>query len=270
MLQKQQFVSKKGDTMPKQNVAVQAKIEPAKVVDKPVSVQELVKNEPVEVAPYVAMDAADDEQVLDMIEGKIDSLKDLVYSFEQDGKRIVGLSWVGTKAAAFQLARKKICILSEEDFKYEVDPTDPEYVLFIVTVKDLVTGAKRYGSKRQWMKLHTRSKGDVPNKFWFEQGKSKATRNAMQDLMPAEWIAKMVDKWMKNGNARILLEDKSKNVPDEKMLKHIAPIMNGINKADTKDRLTKIEGFVIQTTDLNGQEKYYLRQAIANRAKQLK
>lgn len=154
-------------------------------------------------APFELMDAADDEQILAEVKGKGAVVaEDWIYSFMQDGKEITGLSWMGTKNAAFWFARKGFCKLDVTDVTVEPDPTNPEYMLCKARVQDQINGNSMFGFKRQWTKIMTRSRGAIDNPFWYEQGTSKAMRNAMQSMMPADWVTKLVKEWTDAGKVK--------------------------------------------------------------------
>lgn len=158
-----------------------------------------------DVAPFMAMDAADDEQILSEVKGKGATVaEEWIYSFEQDGKEITGLSWMGTKNAAFWLARKNMAKLKISNVDVKPDPTDPEYMLCSANAEDSLNGVSTFGFKRQWTKLKRRDGSLVTNPFWYEQGTSKAMRNAMQSLMPADWITLMIKEWVDQGKIKKL------------------------------------------------------------------
>jgi len=244
-----------------------AKRKTTKKVEKPVIQVNVQDNEQI---PYLLMDAADDQQILKEINGQISDISDaLVYCFTgRDGKQVTGLSWVGTKTASFYFRRKKLVNLSVEEITYRQDPQDNNYYIFEARIKDLISGATSIGIKRQCTKLRLRNGKVVDNEFWVEQGRTKAIRNAMQDLMPTDWIARQVKEWVKKGNFRVL---NSSPVPalEDQSLNKIKPFVDKLSLAKTKEELAKLEGEVIADKNLTGKEKFTVRQMIAGRIRQL-
>ncbi len=148
--------------------------------------------------PFQVMDYLDDRQILAELEGRI--IDKWVYHFPQEGQEIWGLSKVGVDMACREMARMGEA-LREEEVKWEVDPTDNNFVLFkayalrVVVAKDGTEIAlnKAIGTKRQCRFIM--AKGVVSarlNNFWFEQGSMKALRNAKQRLISEEIRAKII------------------------------------------------------------------------------
>jgi hypothetical protein len=217
--------------------------------------QEIAPKEPVtpETAPFELMDAADDEQILAEVKGKgATVIEEWVYSFEQDGKEITGLSWTGTKNAAVWLARKGWGKLNIKTVDYKQDPTDPEYMLFNAIAEDTQNGLSMPGFKRQWTKLKTRKGDIITNPFWYEQGASKAMRNAMQALMPADWIASMIKDWMENGKVKKI--EMKQASPAKPTSKYWAKFYG----AKSADDCTKAIAEVRVAKDLTDGEKYMI------------
>lgn len=155
--------------------------------------------------PFELMDQQDDEQILAEVQGKGAAIaEDWVYSFQQDGKEVTGLSWTGTKNAAYWFRRKKMADLAITQLDVQPDPTNKEYMLVKAYCEDKINGGGMWGTKRQWIKLKTRNGGIIDNPFWYEQATSKAQRNAMQAMMPADWIAKLVKDWIQDGKVKKL------------------------------------------------------------------
>jgi len=139
----------------------------------------------------------DDKIILAELENRV--LDEWVYHFVQDGKDIWGIGKAGIDGCTKEMG--KIGIALREDWvKIEIDPTHPEFVLFIACVSKhfvdkggeaMVESA--IGTKRQWIKIKRRTDGKVvANKFWFEQGSIKALRNAKSRLIPEDIKAKII------------------------------------------------------------------------------
>lgn len=178
------------------------------------STDELKKVEPKDIQPptpvsddsmpFQLMDAADDEQVLAEVQGKGAAIADeWIYSFRQkDGKEVTGLSWLGTKNAAYWFRRKKMADLAITKLEVDPDPTDEEYKLVKAYCEDQINGGGIWGVKRQWTKMKLKNGNTVIDPFWYEKGTSKAQRNSMQSMMPADWIAKLVKEWTNKGKVK--------------------------------------------------------------------
>ena len=156
-------------------------------------------------APYQAMDFADDDQILSEIQGKGAEIADeWIYTFRSGGKEVTGLSWMGTKNAIYYFRRKKMADLYITDMEFIEDPTDKEYMLFKARCEDKINGGGIWGVKRQWTKMKLRDGSVVVDPFWYEKGTSKAQRNAMQAMMPADWITKLIKEWTDKGKTKAL------------------------------------------------------------------
>jgi len=55
--------------------------------------------------------------------------------------------------------------------------------------------------------------GVKDNPFWYEQGVSKAQRNAMQSMMPADWIANLIAEWSQEGKIKTITPTNNYNTP---------------------------------------------------------
>jgi hypothetical protein len=217
--------------------------------------QEIAPKEPTtpDTAPFELMDAADDEQILEEVKGKGATVREeWIYSFIQDGKEITGLSWMGTKNAAVWLARKGWGKLNIKSVDYKQDPTDPEYMLFNAIAEDIQNGVSMPGFKRQWTKLKTRKGEIVVNPFWYEQGASKAMRNAIQSLMPADWIASMIKEWIGGGKVKKIELTANPATPKKASSKYWAKYYG----ANTADELKKAIDETRTAVDISDGEKF--------------
>lgn len=229
---------------------------------------------PDEQEPYVVMERFDEQQILADIDGQISQMADeMVYYFkDKNGKEVTGLSWVGTKAAGYHLRQKKVVNISQESVTFAQDPTDKDYMIFTVEAKDLISGAKAISMKRQDLFIRPKKGNPYPNPFWVEVGRSKAFRNAMQDLMPADWMAKMIKTWIDEGKVKIISAGSGGNpnsLPGQSVAK-IKPVLNKVNSAKTKEVLEKAKEYVQTTDALNGQEKNFLMKVINKKSESLK
>lgn len=186
------------------------------------------------VEPYLLFDRADDEGIIARIRGA--ALKRYVYHFKQGGQEIYGLGIDGAEACKRELARAGE-VLEEDDVQIERD--EPEAAYFKARCSRWAANkeGKRIkldstlGMKRQ-AKFITRRDGTIePNPFWFEQGCSKAIRNAILNLTPMEIQERVIEAFKGKGQvidvtmtpdaAGEMLEDahaafnKARGTPDE-------------------------------------------------------
>lgn len=175
--------------------------------------------------PYVLFDAEDDEQILQEIQGAL--LDVFVYSFEQDGKTIYGLSKAGVEHACRESADKK-----GEVYRIIPNPVtgkdyelmdEPDHIVISVKAgryKIMLDENGRFagevlldtavGSKRQGKKFRRRDGSMFTDPFYFEKCLSKAQRNAKMSLLPYKFITEVVKKVRENkgGGVRVLQADR--------------------------------------------------------------
>jgi hypothetical protein len=140
------------------------------------------------VDAFLLFDRADDSAVIARIQGQ--ALKECVYAFKQAGQMIYGLSVDGADECKRELARSGEVIREDE---ITILREDPERAYFVARAsrwaiapdKSPIQLDTKIETKNQ-AKFTTRRDGSVePNPFWFEQGASKAMRNAVLGLVPA-------------------------------------------------------------------------------------
>jgi len=174
---------------------------------EPPIVEETKKNitEEVELTAYEAMDMADEAQIIDEIEGKIDpnDLETLVYSFtdKTTGKEITGLSWRGTKATWWEFNKTGLTDMTVTD---HMNITQGDgYVDVAVYAFDNKRKIGAWGMARGYTSQQTRN-GAIVDRFASAKAMSKAQRNALNQLFPMEMVAKLIKQWMKGGKGKIL------------------------------------------------------------------
>ena len=167
--------------------------------------------------PYVLMDSEDDQQILAELQGAV--LDTYVYSFEQEGKTITGLSRAGVEQACRESANKR-----GEVYRIMDEPKveeDAEYIKAIIKAgrykilldkkgnfKGEILLDTAIGAKRQWKKLRTRDGKIIDNRFAFEMAISKAQRNAKMSLLPYKFIAEMINIYRKQGKEKVIIAGK--------------------------------------------------------------
>jgi hypothetical protein len=143
-------------------------------------------------------DREDEVQILAEMRGAV--VDKYLYSFQQSGATVTGLSYAGVNWACREYAKHGEVIRMISKPEILLDPTDPEYVIFSVVAQrfavNIETGREvaldsAIGVKRQCVK---RKRGDqvVTDEFYVEKGVSKAQRNAKHALLPAEFIKKVI------------------------------------------------------------------------------
>lgn len=190
--------SKDGTRIYKNMVAISAEMPPERPQEaqEEASVPETVPTQPVQGSlpvrmpprpvgsnPYLLFDHADDEAIIAKLKGAVVSA--YVYKFEQQGKPVYGLGVDGAEACKRELARNGE-IIEEESITLEKDDNSAGY--FTAKASRWAVSAQgnrikldtAIGTKRQ-PKLMP---GGSPNPFWYEQGCSKAMRNALLRLTP--------------------------------------------------------------------------------------
>lgn len=158
---------------------------------------------------FQRFDALDDKIIIDELENRV--IDKWVYHFKPKGApEVWGLGKAGIDGCVRELSKKGIA-LREDEVKYEVDPTNSQYVLFMAKVsKHLIDKEGKeamvesaIGTKRQWTRLMMKGVEKPPiDQFWFEKGSIKALRNAKARLIPEEIKAQIIAFAKKQGKVR--------------------------------------------------------------------
>jgi hypothetical protein len=125
---------------------------------------------------YQDMDRRDENQILSEMRGEI--LEDLVYDITISGRRVVNLSYAGIKEAIRRRGSLEII-----DFKTEETEST---IRALVKVRDLQNRIDVLGA----------SEADKSKPFAYTLAVNKAERNAFSKLIPAKWLATMVDDFI--------------------------------------------------------------------------
>ena len=143
---------------------------------------------------YAIMDQFDDDLIKAEIENRITDT--WVYSFKADGRPQIGLSKVGVDACCTEMAKDGKRVIREGRPQMEIDPTNPEYMLFTCPASRFKINEEDgretqfetvYGVKRQWTRMRLRDRTRVvEDPFWYEKGVAKAGRNARSRLIPED------------------------------------------------------------------------------------
>ena len=151
------------------------------------------KNEIVPVdADYEVVDQVDDQAIVELMTGQ--AIQDYVYSFNQGGRVVEGLTLAGINEAANRRGGIQV-----EEMEYEELENS-----WIATVKavDTVTGSSRWGAYEQPKKMT----GGRPDPFAFTKAIHKAQRNAIKQLLPVPVIREVLNFYLQRkvqgGNAQ--------------------------------------------------------------------
>jgi hypothetical protein len=112
------------------------------------------------------------------------------------------LTYAGTKWAVRELAQRGEAIRITHDPKVERCPIDPEYIM--VTIRGarykVYTESKAevmldtsVGAARNWKSQKLTSGQVIPDENFFKKAVGVATRNAMQSLLPQDFLKEMVE-----------------------------------------------------------------------------
>ena len=150
-------------------------------------------------AIVVASEFADDAIIEAEMMGNV--LPYFIYSFEQDGKEIVGLTVKGVNEVVRRLGKdaksgSKIHMNPAYMIKEEVERDGVKGIEISVFAEDLISGNSAWGIKFEPFKK-TGKRGEYTNTFATEKALSKAERNAKRKLIPEVLATKMIEKLMK-------------------------------------------------------------------------
>lgn len=132
---------------------------------------------------YQIMDAHDEAQILSEIRGEV--LEDLVYDIQIGSKRVTNLSYAGIKEAIRKRGSLEILDVKTEESESTIRA--------LVKVRDLQNRIDVLGA----------SEADKTKPFAYTLAINKAERNAFAKLIPAKWLATLVDDYLQQkGNGR--------------------------------------------------------------------
>lgn len=148
-----------------------------------------------QVKPYPEtlqlFDRQDDAVIARRLGGAV--LKEYVYAFKQAGSMIYGLGVDGAEACKRELAktgeaiREDDIVLMKEDAEFAYFKAFASRWRVQITTKDEDKKMDTVVEVKRQAKFVTRRNGELEaNPFWFEQGASKAMRNAILNLIPEE------------------------------------------------------------------------------------
>jgi len=135
---------------------------------------------------FVLMERRDEAQILEELKGHY--LEEFVYSFEQAGRRVIGLSWAGVKECAYRLGGIAVehCEVLDVGDAWRC----------IAKAVNKADGSSRWGACQQPKTIKYRSGGEAPDEFALQKAVSKAQRNAIRALLPEVFIKTMIDRFL--------------------------------------------------------------------------
>lgn len=226
--------------------------------------------------PMQIMDQADESTMANFFKGMpVDALDKWVYEFNQGGKLIRGLSWVGTKEVTTWLTmlpadKGKMIVSEEPQFTKleEITIDGTNYCDATVVYKDLVTGRQVSGNARQSYLRKNGSKADV--EFIPRMALSKAQRNAVQKLIPEQTILTFIDYAKKQGKVQTIAQSKEQIALSPGELQSAAPYLSKVEELNSVEELREYFREVGKMTDIPAKVILSISTAIQIKAEKLK
>jgi hypothetical protein len=200
---------------------------------------------------YELMERLDEKQIVAEAAGEMS--ESWVYSFPQDGKMIMGLSYVGVKEAVRQLNAKGLTSIkiseqappvtqrvSEGHDLYVEEAGDGYFVQ--AYGKDEKHNGGLWGAKFEPIYKQRSSKkggGKYCNIFALEHALSKAQRNAMRGLIPENLFVKILKEFIEKGKVQKLTPKEVKDLIGA-FSKQAEKLIVQIESAKTEEELQKI------------------------------
>lgn len=156
---------------------------------------EIVKKEDV----METFDKLDESQALAELKGA--SLQEYVYSFEDKGVKVTGLSLVGVRETVREMNKRGFSRTGIAERAPIINETD-NYIEVQTYAKDELNGGGYWGIKRQDKLTRKKDGSTTPNRFCMEQALSKAQRNAMRGLIPEPFVKEMIATYLGQGKGR--------------------------------------------------------------------
>jgi len=180
----------------------------AKPTDHPPSDQLAPVSDDAARDAFRAMALADEQQIVDELQGR--ALDVMVYSFPMDGKPTTGLSWKGVREVARTLnargftqirVARDVRPIFEDVLDEEGNPAWEVHVY----AEDARNGGGTWGVAQQPKQITLREgRGKKPDAFAKTKALSKAQRNAIESLIPAELIEALKAQYLGQGKVRRL------------------------------------------------------------------
>lgn len=156
---------------------------------------------------YRAMALADEQQIVDELQGR--ALDVMVYSFPMDGKPATGLSWKGIREVVRTLnargfTRLRISPSHRPHFEDVLtEEGDPAWEVHVYA-EDERNGGGAWGVAAQPKQMTLRNGGKKPDPFAKTKALSKAQRNALESLLPAQLVEALKAQYHGQGRVKML------------------------------------------------------------------
>lgn len=214
---------------------------------------------------FQIMDRLDDELIEQELKGRVATTWS--YSFKDGSGRLQeGLSKIGVDEACVEMSRRNY-IIREGRITWDKDPTDAEYILFqapasLVRItpegQEIILDTVN-GTKRQWIKMKTKTGSIIADNFWFEKGAMKAGRNARSRLIPAEVKTKILVLARQSGKEKPIPSSGGQNASTVKDTKK-----DNARPSQKKDKFT--EAFLVSVERIKEELVLSLGEAEAAKA----
>lgn len=156
---------------------------------------------------YRAMALADEQQIVDELQGR--ALDVMVYSFPMDGKPATGLSWKGIREVVRTLnargfTRLRISPSHRPHFEDVLtEEGDPAWEVHVYA-EDERNGGGAWGVAAQPKQMKLRNGSTKPDPFAKTKALSKAQRNALESLLPAQLVEALKAQYHGEGRVKML------------------------------------------------------------------
>ena len=139
---------------------------------------------------FSLMEREDESQIEKEIRGSF--LEKMVYSFQQGGREVTGLSYIGIKEVARRQGHIKISDV-------QISETDTHFRV-VCKATDEINKLEMMGVSSQPKLMTTKDRGQIPDEFALQKAMSKAQRNAIRAVIPESFIIACVEEFRKKGS----------------------------------------------------------------------
>jgi hypothetical protein len=140
--------------------------------------------------PYSLMERKDEDQILEELKGNV--IKEYIYDFDQNGRRVTGLSYAGVTHVALRMGH----IHTGEPIIQEMNGG------FIAKTQatDMKRNLSMWGVAFQSKTLQFRDGGKIEDQFAITKVVAKSTRNALRKLFDEKIVIEMINQYRKQHN----------------------------------------------------------------------
>ena len=145
-------------------------------------------SKPVDHDSFELLDQRDEEQILAEIKGQI--ITEMFYELTVSGKKVTGISWVGTKEISRKYGGISMGLPQVQDLG--------EFYAASVQATDKRNDVTLVGTALQSKNITLRTGEVKPDPFAYTKATSKAQRNAIRALIPEKYLIEMY-QYFKDG-----------------------------------------------------------------------